>query len=692
MKLYIADLFCGGGGTSTGMIAALEARGIDYELVGVNHWDTAIATNKLNHKGNYERDGVERVSPRALVPGGRLHILWASPECTNHSRAKSGRPKDEQSRATAWDVLKWPQELYVDRIYVENVQEFLEWGPLDEKGNVIVAKKGEIFRQYIRTLKSFGYKVDWQLMNAADFGAPTCRRRLIIQAVRGRQKICWPTPTHAQTPGLFGEKQWVPARNIIDWSLRGESIFDRKRPLAVNTLRRCYAGFAKNGGNYSVEFAQLLRREIVRSATFYGKCPFDTLAALPEVKRTGQPHAPFITIMRGTSASQDMASVKTITEPLASISTIQHEVVINPFISRFNGGDNRNHQISYPVPVIDCSNRYALVEPFVFALGQTSGGARATGINEPISTIVTKAEHCLVSAVSNPCEPMFVTLRGTDDAHIQSSAQPVAKTIGTITTAGKQHGLIEPIVIDMAHPGDTSPQRVKSCSEMIPTITTRNNMAIAEPMILPHKFNNQPKSVASPLDAITTVNDFSLVESFIVPFFGEAGQQTPRTHSIGVPLPTVTGHGAGGVVVPALFVPQHGGGSVKSVNHPLSTIATTGSISIVEPFLIKFYGGAWRACSVNAPVDTITTKDRFGLTTGRLVADDWGNFLYLDILFRMLQPHELAAAMSFPPDYKFAGNKTDVVKQIGNAVCPKLAEALIAAALPGLIITIKNVA
>lgn len=459
-KIYCADLFCGGGGTSTGMIAAFEKRGVDYELVGVNHWDKAIETNRLNHRGRYRRDGVERVSPRELVPGGRLHILWASPECTNHSRAKGGRPKDEQSRATAWDVLKWPQELFIDRIYIENVEEFLEWGPCDETGHPIAKKKGEIFRQYIRALKAFGYRVDYQVMNAADFGAPTCRRRLIIQAVRGRnQKIRWPEPTHAKVPGLFGEKPWRAAREIIDWNIRGTSIFERKKPLAANTLRRIYSGIAKHGGRYADRFGVALRREIVRSCKFSGRCPFDVLASLPPVAARAEA-APFITVMRGTSPAQDNASIR--------------------------------------------------------ATGQTSAGARVRSAEEP------------------------------------------------------------------------------------------------------------------------------------------------------------------------MFVPQHGGGTVKPVSHPLPTIATTGSISVVSPVLVKFYGREEEAHSVDKPLGSVTCKDRFGLADGQLVVDEWGRFLLLDILFRMLQPHELAAAMSFPENYKFAGTKSDQVKQIGNAVCPALAEALIAAALDDL--------
>ena len=352
-KIYCADLFCGGGGTSTGMIAAFEKRGVDYELVGVNHWDKAIETNRLNHRGRYRRDGVERVSPRELVPGGRLHILWASPECTNHSRAKGGRPKDEQSRATAWDVLKWPQELYIDRIYIENVEEFLEWGPCDEAGHPIAKKKGEIFRQYIRALKAFGYRVDYQVMNAADFGAPTCRRRLIIQAVRGRnQKIRWPEPTHAKVPGLFGEKPWRAAREIIDWNIKGTSIFERKKPLAANTLRRIYSGIAKHGGRYADRFGVALRREIVRSCKFSGRCPFEVLASLPPIAARAEA-APFITVMRGTSPAQDNASIRATDSPLPSISTNGHEGLVTAFVTRYNGGDDRNHSVSAPVPVVD---------------------------------------------------------------------------------------------------------------------------------------------------------------------------------------------------------------------------------------------------------------------------------------------------------------------------------------------------
>lgn len=492
-KILCADLFCGGGGTSTGMIHAFRRAGVtDYQLIGVNHWNIAIETNRINHP--FEKlycSTVQNVKPREAVPSGRLHFLWASPECTNHSRAKGGRPKDEQSRATAWDILKWAQELYIDRIYIENVVEFLEWGPIDVKGRPMESKKGETFRAFVAALESLGYHVDWQKMNAADFGAPTSRVRLIIQAVRGRGKIVWPEPTHAKEPGVFGEKPWRAAREIIDWTIPGKSIFARKKPLAENTIRRIEAGIRKYWGEWA---------------------------------------EPFLVILRGTKDSQCRASARKLDEPLPTVSAGGVPAgIVEPFLVRYNGGDERIHSINEPVPVLDCSNRY---------------------------------------------------------------------------------GMVEPLIVDMSHPSESGNSRVTSGGDPVRTITTRNNMALVEP----------------------------------------------------------------------LFIPQQSAGTVKPVSNPLPTVAAAGAISIVEPFMVKFYGNDHGAESISEPIDTICTKDRFGLVRGYLVEFNGARYV-LDIRFRMLQPHELAKGMGFTADYKFAGNKTEQVKQIGNAVCPNLSEALIYSAL-----------
>ena len=130
MTYHCADLFCGGGGTSTGMIEAFRKAGVDYTLIGVNHWRVAIETNKANHAGDYYCASIDGMCPTDVVKGGVLDILWASPECTNHSRAKGGMPKQDQSRCQAESLLPWIRKLLVKRMYVENVPEFKKWGPL----------------------------------------------------------------------------------------------------------------------------------------------------------------------------------------------------------------------------------------------------------------------------------------------------------------------------------------------------------------------------------------------------------------------------------------------------------------------------------------------------------------------------------------------------------------------------------
>ena len=382
-KILCADLFCGGGGTSTGMINAFHRAGVnDYQLIGVNHWNIAIETNKLNHP--FEKlycSTIQNVKPREAVPSGRLHFLWASPECTNHSRAKGGRPKDEQSRATAWDILKWAQELYIDRIYIENVIEFLEWGPIDSKGRPMASKKGETFRAFVAALESLGYHVDWQAMNAADFGAPTSRVRLIIQAVRGRGKIVWPEPTHAKEPGMFGEKPWRSAREIIDWSIPGKSIFARKKPLAENTIRRIESGIRKYWGEWA---------------------------------------EPFLVILRGTKDSQCRASVRRLDVPLPTISAGGiHAGIVEPFLVRYNGGDDRHHPINEPVPVLDCSNRYGMVEP-LFIPQQSAGTVKP--VSNPLSTVAAAGAISIV-------EPFMVKFYGNE-----RGAESLNDPIDTICT------------------------------------------------------------------------------------------------------------------------------------------------------------------------------------------------------------------------------------------------------------------
>lgn len=254
--IYAADLFCGAGGTSTGLLHACESLGLRLKLLAINHWNLAIETHSANHPyAEHLCESMDSVDPRKAVPGGRLQILIASPECTHHSNARGGRPINDQSRASAWHILRWAEALRIDNILVENVREFQSWGPIGTNGRPLKSRRGETYRAFLQALRSLGYEVQDRILNAADFGDPTTRERLFILARRGRAPISWPVPTHTAIAGktLFGKTQaWRAAREIIDWSIPGQSIFTRKRPLAPATLARMAVGLQKFGGEAAV--------------------------------------------------------------------------------------------------------------------------------------------------------------------------------------------------------------------------------------------------------------------------------------------------------------------------------------------------------------------------------------------------------------------------------------------------------
>ena len=249
-----ADLFCGLGGFSVG---AEQSGRVRVDLA-INHWLPAAHCFRANHPHTRvicaRIDDVDPRNDRSLPD---LDILLASPECTHHSNARGGQPVEDQKRATPWHVCVWAEAKRPKWIVGENVREFRSWGPLiqkrDKAGQLMVRKdglpwmipdpkrKGDIFRQWIKSLESLGYTVDHQILNAADFGAHTTRQRLFVVARRedvGRGDIPWPEPTHSK-------EQWRPAYEIIDWSKPAPSIFTRKRPLAKKTLRRIEIGLRK---------------------------------------------------------------------------------------------------------------------------------------------------------------------------------------------------------------------------------------------------------------------------------------------------------------------------------------------------------------------------------------------------------------------------------------------------------------
>jgi DNA (cytosine-5)-methyltransferase 1 len=391
--IMAADLFCGAGGSSTGLVRAAATRGRKLNLLAVNHWRVAVSTHELNHRwARHLCADLSTVDPSKAIPSGRLDLLIASPECTHHSVARGGKPCSDQSRASAWHVLHWLERLRVERVLIENVREFEGWGPLGDDGRPDKTRKGETFKAFVAAVKSLGYAVEWRVLNAADYGDATCRRRLFIQAARAG-RITWPDASHAG--------RWRSAREVIDWSLRGESVLNRKRPLAPRTLDRIEAGLRKFGGE------------------------------------------PFIAVLRGYSVGGTVQT-SSVEHPLCALAANgTHAALCEPFIVQYQGGDDRRalrvHSVDTPLPTQPTENRFGICEPFVLNVAhEGSDKSRVRSVEQPLSCI--PAGHRGELAL---CEPFVTKYYGT-----AKGARAVTEPLETIT-AKDRFALVEPTKMDI---------------------------------------------------------------------------------------------------------------------------------------------------------------------------------------------------------------------------------------------------
>lgn len=418
-RFKAVDLFCGAGGFTTG---AVQSGAIDVVLA-VNHWRTAIQTHRHNHPET--RHICARISDIDVkhdetLP--KLDMILASPECTHHSIARGGRPICDQRRSTPWNVLDWVESKLPRYVVVENVREFRDWGPLNTKGRPIKPRKGEIFRQWVKSLQAYGYQVDHQILNAADFGAATSRSRLFIVARRGRQKaaIPWPEITHPKTA-------WRPAHEIIDWSKPCPSIFSRKKPLADKTLARIEIGLRKFVGEAAEPFIVKLRNNCTANSveqplgTITTSGAHDAIAVPFQMKAMGRnPGAtrpitdtvptivaarenhsivvPFLLPRQGHYDSQQLKRCRSVDEPLNTI-TASHVPagIVAPYLLAINhgGADDRSRSPLDPVATLTTKNGHSLVLPFFTKYYGTGG---ASSVSEPLDTITAKDRFGLAMA------------------------------------------------------------------------------------------------------------------------------------------------------------------------------------------------------------------------------------------------------------------------------------------------------
>ena len=393
--LQIADLFCGAGGTSTGALEAVRLSGNSAELTAINHWTRAVETHSMNHPGaRHLCASLDSLNPKDLFKEGQLDFLLASPECTHHSIARGGRPMNDQSRATAWCVVRWAEALLPKVIVVENVREFQAWGPIGSDGRPLASRKGDLFMAWVRALEAIGYKVSWRVLCAADFGAPTTRERLFVQAVLGRRRVIWPDPTHAQSgceDMLSTRKPWVAAREVIDWSVQSPSIFTRKKPLSANTMKRIECGLRKYG------LQPFLASWDHTSASSSGSTrgADEPLTTITTKARYGVCE-PFLVQLRGTADRQLEHSARDLDSPVPTISAGgTHSGLVQPFLLPQQSG-GRLRPVSEPAPTVATSGAIGLVEPFLVKFYGT-GGAASLGV--PMDTITCKDRFGLVQPI-----------------------------------------------------------------------------------------------------------------------------------------------------------------------------------------------------------------------------------------------------------------------------------------------------
>ncbi len=453
-----ADLFCGAGGTSTGLVEACDELGFKSELTAINHWDVAVATHTKNHPSSRHLcASLDSINPRDLYGEGELDVLWASPECTHHSIARGGKPINDQSRATAWCVVRWAEALRPTIILVENVKEFLSWGPIGSDGRPLKSKKGEVFRSWVKNLEAIGYRVEWRILCAADFGDPTTRERLFIYAVRGKRKVVWPEPSHgpeASTDMFGSRKRWVPARDIIDWAIEGQSIFTRKKPLADKTLNRIRIGLEK-----------------------FGLKPF-------------------------TVHMEHQGSVRDLGKPLPTITTAKGGAMAlaNPFLVKFRG-TNDAADVDKPAPAVTATGTHlGLAEPYLIQVNHGNGkdrdgdSRRVRETGKPLPTVAgNRGEWAL-------CEPFIMGQQSCSAPRSAKEPLPTVATAGAIS-------LVQPFVCSAGGPEVGAIPVDKPLN----TVLTRDHMALVEPYLIHYYGSSDAHSVDTPLSTVTTNDRFGLV-------------------------------------------------------------------------------------------------------------------------------------------------------------------------------------
>ncbi len=575
----IVDSFAGGGGASTGIELALGR----IVNAAINHDPAAIRMHEANHPyTEHYQASVWDVDPEAVCRGRPVALAWFSPDCKHFSKAKGAALVDRKIRGLAWIALRWAAKVRPRVIILENVEEFQTWGPV-RKGKPVKKLAGTTFQKFIGQLRALGYSVEWRELVAADYGAPTTRRRLVLIARCDGRAIVWPERTHAPRDSAevrSGKLQpWRSAAEIIDWSLPCPSIFSTKdeiherygisavRPLADNTMRRIIRGVdkftIKSGAPFIVECNHSGGGHVTDSQE-----PCKTITA----KHTGGICRPILAPLTMTNTSNSVGAP--VSAPMNTVRT--------------GGGGGQ-----------------MLVTTSLMCIGQTGGGNRIRSLHEHAPTTVSKQEACLVAS-----------------------------------------SLIQ------YHTEKTENARAAGLDKPICTVDAANRYGLTCANLVEYYGGGRPLDVQSPMHTVTSHDREAVVAAHVVKYKRDEVGTRPSE-----PLPTQT---AGGVF-----------GCCKAVLCKIGTSERLHYWPQIRDLLNRYCGYA------------LGTDDLLLLSIGG------APYYIADIGLRMLSPRELYNAMGFPPDYIIdhdaAGKpypKTQQVARCGNAVCPPMAAAVVAANLP----------
>jgi DNA (cytosine-5)-methyltransferase 1 len=425
----IVDSFAGGGGTSTGIRWA-TGRGPD---VAINHDPAAIAMHAVNHpETKHYCESVWDVDPREATRGAPVGLFWLSPDCCHFSKAKGGRPVEKRIRGLAWIALKWAGNVKPRVIILENVEEFKTWGPLTIEGKPDPKQKGRTFRAFTNALRRQGYDVDFRELRACDYGAPTIRKRFFLIARCDGRPIVWPKPTHGNPDSLEVKsgklKPWQTAAEIIDWSIPCPSIFDRKKPLAKNTMKRIAKGIQKFVIDSPNPFIIKVNHQ---DEGFRGQAidePLQTVTA----KNGWGVVAPVIV---GAGGPEYMGKPTSIDKPLRTVVIENHRALVAAFIKR-DFGNSVGHSADDPLGTVTAGGcgKSQLVAAFLakhYGGGYNGPGA---GLDSPAPTVTTVDHNALVTS-------HLIKFRGTN------IGSPVTDPVHTITAGGLHIGEVRAFLL-----------------------------------------------------------------------------------------------------------------------------------------------------------------------------------------------------------------------------------------------------